>query len=51
MNKNTILNNAKTSKPCPEIAQMHNKRMIIASEPQADGKFNTLFIKDITGGT
>ena len=51
MNKNTILNNGKTSGPCPEIAQMHNKRLIIASKPPAEAKFNTSFIKDMTGGT
>ena len=32
-------------------AQMHNKRLIIASEPPAEAKFNTSFIKDMTGGT
>ena len=41
MNKNTILYNNKTSGPCPEIAQMHNKRLIIASEPSVHAKFNT----------
>ena len=51
MNKNTILNNSKTSPPFPEIAKMHNKRLIIASEPPSDAKFNTSFIKEITGGT
>ena len=51
MNKNTIRNNGKPSGPCPEIAKMHNKRLIIASEPPAEAKFNTSFIKDMTGGT
>ena len=51
INKNTILTNGKTSGPCPEIAQMHKKRLIIASEPPAEAKINTSFIKDITGGT
>ena len=51
MNKNTILNNSKTSGPCPEIAQMHTKRLILASEPPANAKFNKSFIKEITGVT
>ena len=51
MNKITILNNGKTSGLCPEIAQMPNKPLIIASEPPAEAKFNTSFIKEITKGT
>ena len=37
--------------PCPEIAQMHNKRLIITSEPSSQEKFKTDFIKNVTGGT
>ena len=38
-------------RPCPEIAQMHNKRLIITSEPSSQGKFITNFIKNVTKGT
>ena len=48
INKNTTLNNSQTSGPCPEIAKMHYKRLIIVSEPSADAKFNTSFILEIT---
>ena len=30
---------------------MHNKRLIITSEPSSQGKFKTEFIKNFTGGT
>ena len=35
----------------PEVANMHNKRLIIAREPDRDLKFNCATIKEMTGGT
>ena len=37
--------------PGHEIAQMHNKRLIITSEPSSQWKFKTNFINNVTGGT
>ena len=37
--------------PCPEIAQMHNKLLIITSELSLQGKFKTDFIKNVTERT
>ena len=37
--------------PCPDIAQMHNKRLIITSKPSSQRKFKTDFIKNVTGTT
>ena len=35
----------------PEIANMNNKRLVIAREPDKDQKFNCSTVKEITGGT
>ena len=35
----------------PEVANMNNKRLVIAREPDRDLKFNCATIKEITGGT
>ena len=37
--------------PCPELVQMHNKRLIITSEALSQGKFKTEFIKNFTEKT
>ena len=44
LNNNSIKNTNKTSGFCPEIAKMHNKRLIMAIEPSSDEQFKTLFI-------
>ena len=47
---NNLLNSGKSSCPNPEIAQMHKKLLIFASEPPEDAKFNTSIAKRLTGG-
>ena len=50
INVNNLLNSGKSSGPNPEIAQMLNKLLIVASEPKEDAKFNTLISKRLTDG-
>ena len=45
-----LLNSGKTSGPNPEAAQLHNKLLIVGSEPSEDAKFRTCLIKRLTGG-
>ena len=47
---NNLLNSGKSFGPNPEIAQIHNKLLIVASEPPEGVKFNTLFAKRLTVG-
>ena len=37
--------------PCPEIAQMHNNRLIITSKPSSQWKFKPDYIKNVTEKT
>ena len=47
----TVLTTKKTtsSGPSPELANLHGKRVVVASEPQGDSKINSGFMKLLTG--
>ena len=45
---NNLLNSGKSSGPNPEIAQMHNKLLIVASKQLKQGKFKTSTVKRLT---
>ena len=46
---NNLLNTGQSSGPNYEIAQIHNKLLIVASDPPEGAKFNTSLAKRLTG--